>query len=107
MEIIDKRGPFDITEYKKKISDKFQLVSSTEEDISPSKREAFRFGDLMKGENRVEVCRYFLTALLLSNERKISLENTCCASEGDRMTDDVSVEGDENRMAICNQGELE
>lgn len=71
MAVINKRGPFDISEYKQKIAEKF--LSLDQSSYSEKNQKGVSFTNLMKGEKRAEVCRYFLTALLMSNEQAIEL----------------------------------
>lgn len=72
MVTINKRGAFDVAEYKLQIARK--LLSSPTPASSPDVPSInVPFSDLMKGESRAEVCRYFLTALLMSNEHAVQL----------------------------------
>lgn len=68
--VIRERPPFDVLEYKLTFARK--LLDTESEELSSGNR--IRFRDAVSGTSRSDVCRYFLTTLLLCNEEVLEIE---------------------------------
>lgn len=97
-------------EYKQRIAKKIISSSSdiTHSETALAVKEDVPFQDLVRGESRAEVCRFFLTALLMSNEQTVVLnENEDEARNGSHENDHNNREEEEEEGGkLCSLNDI-
>ncbi len=87
LEAVEKRERFDIHRYGSDILEKFPR---SERGDAAQRKTTVTFKDCVAGKDKEEVCRYFLSALMLANTYNIDL------SSGEAPEETTTVEGDPN-----------
>jgi len=93
LERVEKRGNFDIHRYGTRILEQFPAAAGNDDDNDETSRQkqaktTLRFADVVQGQEKEEVARFFLSSLMLANTYNIDLRS---ASGLDLAMDDAEM----------------